>query len=120
MTLEEKLKKIQSLKKEVTNKYIEINKIQKEVIEEMLDSKTKSVEISKGLQAVLVSFIEKKIDYDKLTKDYPDIYVLGLKTTFSKKQALNCISSKVLESVLKDCIITEKSYDIKYKRGVRK
>lgn len=120
MALEKKLKRLQQLKKEVAAKYKEINKLQNEVIDEMLKVKKKEVDLSKTLHATLAWCIEKKIDYDKLIKEYPDIYLFGLKPTFSRKQALNSVSEEVLSSVLKSCIVQEKNYSIKFKRGVKK
>lgn len=116
MTLDQKANKILKIKKNVTKEYKEMSRLKKEIIEEMSNLDIKDLELSKGLHAIVVSNYEKQIDYDKLFNTYPDIYVLGLRTTFSKKQALNSISSKVLSNVLKDCIKKENDYDIKFKR----
>jgi hypothetical protein len=116
MILEEKLKQMQKIKEDIKKSYVELNRMKKEVVAEMVESGNKTVDYKGDLHATLVWAVEKKIDYDKLQRDYEDVYVLGLRPSFSKEQALNSISSTLLNRVLKDCTITEMGYELKTKR----
>jgi glutamate racemase len=117
MSLVENLKRIEQVQEEIKQKYIEIDHLKKAVVKEMLESGNKDITLENGLHETLVWVVEKKIDYDKLQKQYEDIYILGLRPSFSRTQALNCISLPLLNKVLKDCTITEMGYQLKEKKG---
>lgn len=117
MSLNENLKRIEQVQEEVKQKYVELDRLKKAVVKEMLESGNKNIVLENdGLHATLVWVVEKKIDYDKLQKNYEDIYVLGLRPSFSRTQALNSISLPLLNKVLKDCAITEMGYELKTKK----
>ena len=116
MTLEEKLREIQVIKNEITRLYTKLNPLKKEVVKEMVDTEIKALTLDKDLHATLVWVVEKKIDYDRLMRLYGDIYLLGLKTTFSKTQALNSVSSSLLNKILKDCTKTKMGYELKIRK----
>jgi len=114
--LNENLKRIEKIKEEITDKYVELDRLKKEVVREMLENGTKDIELENGLHETLVYVVEKKIDYEKLQKCYEDVYILGLRPSFSKTQALNSVSVQFLNKILKDCTITTKGYRLKTKK----
>jgi predicted phage-related endonuclease len=116
MELKESLKRIEQVREEIKKSYVELDRLKKEVVKELVESGSKTVDLEGDLHATLVWVVEKKIDYDKLQKEYEDIYVLGLRPSFSKTQALNSVSAPLLNKILKDCTITEMGYELKTKR----
>ncbi len=111
-----KLHRLQEIKANVRSEYAEMDVLKKEIVKEMVESKTKIVDIDKHLQATLVWVVEKDIDYEKLMRLYPDIYILGLKPTFSTKQALNSVSPNLLNKIIKDCTKQSAQYNLKVGR----
>ncbi len=111
--MKQKLEIIQSIKANIRLEYVVMNKLKKEIVKEMVETNTKLIDLDKNTQATLVWVVDKEIDYDKLMKLYPDIYKLGLKPTFSTKQALNSVSPKLLNKIIKDCTKTTKEYNLK-------
>jgi hypothetical protein len=111
--MKQKLEIIQSIKANIRLEYVVMNKLKKEIVKEMVETNTKLIDLDKNTQATLVWAVDKEIDYDKLMKLYPDIYKLGLKPTFSVKQALNSVSPKLLNKIIKDCIKETKEYKLK-------
>ena len=111
--MKQKLEIIQSIKANIRLEYVVMNKLKKEIVKEMVETNTKLIDLDKNTQATLVWAVDKEIDYDKLMKLYPDIYKLGLKPTFSTKQALNSVSPKLLNKIIKDCTKTTKEYNLK-------
>ena len=122
MTLNEKLKKVQEIRNKISKLYIELNTIKSDIVKDMVESdkQKETIDIDSNYQATLVWAVEKKIDYEKLMESYPDIYILGLKNTFSSTQALNSISSNLLNKVLKDCYKTNMGYELEFKKRRRK
>ncbi len=119
-TLSKKLERINEIRQEINKLYAELNPLKQEVIKHMVenDMQKEVVKLSETHIATLKWTIEKKIDYEKLQRCYPDVYKMGLKPVFSSTQALNSVSSKLLNKILKDCYNTNMGYklDIK-KRG---
>ena len=113
VTLTEKIKQIKKTKDNISKEYGYIENLTKEIVQEMRDNELKEIKIDDDLKAVLIWAVEKKIDYEKLMEKHADVYELGLKTTFSATQALNSVSVKLLNQVIKDCSIVEIGYKIK-------
>ena len=90
--------------------------LKKDIVKEMVEMDIKVLDIDKNTQATLVWAVDKDIDYDKLMKLYPDIYKLGLHPVFSIKQALNSVSPKLLNKIIKDCTKTNAKYNLKVGR----
>ena len=118
--MQQKLNRLQEIKANVRNEYAEMNVLKKDIVKEMVESQNKIIDIDKSTQATLVWTVEKNIDYDKLMKLYPDIYKLGLKPTFSTKQALNSVSPTLLNKIIKDCTKETKEYKLKVGRSYGK
>ena len=114
--MKQKLDRLQEIKANVRLEYIEMNTLKKEIVKEMVETDNKVVDIDKTTQATLVWVVDKKIDYDKLIKLYPDIYKLGLRPTFSTKQALNSVSATLLTKIIKDCTKQSSQYNLKVGR----
>ena len=114
--MKEKLDRLQEIKANIRLEYAEIDTLKKAIVKEMVETNHKVVDIDKNTQATLVWVVENKLDYDKLMKLYPDIYKLGLKPTFSTKQALNSVSPKLLNKIIKDCTKTTAQYNLKVGR----
>ena len=117
MTLEDKLLEIKVIKDEVSNLYIKMGRLKKDVVKEMVGTDNKDLELTENLHATLVWALDKKIDYDKLKGQYGDIYTLGLRTTFSAEQAFQSVSKSLLQKILKDCTIQKMGYELKFKKG---
>jgi hypothetical protein len=114
--MKQKLDRLQEIKANVRLEYAEMDILKKDIVKEMVETDTKIIDLDKNTQATLVWIVEKDIDYDKLMKLYPDIYKLGLRPTFSTKQALNSVSPKLLNKIIKDCIKETKEYKLKVGR----
>ena len=114
--MKQKLDRVQEIKSNIRLEYAEMSVLKKDIVKEMVETDNKIVDIDKGSQATLVWVVEKNIDYDKLMKLYPDIYKLGIKPTFSTKQALNSVSPNLLNKIIKDCTKTTAQYNLKVGR----
>ena len=111
-----KLNRLQEIKANIRLEYAEMDILKKEIVKEMVETRNKFINFEVNTQAILVWVVEKDIDYIKLMKLYPDIYKLGIKPTFSTKQALNSVSPKLLNKIIKDCTKTTKEYNLKVGR----
>ena len=114
--MKQKLDRLQEIKSNIRLEYAEMDILKKDIVKEMVETNNKVIDLSNGKQATLVWAVENKIDYDKLMKLYPDIYKLGLKPIFSTKQALNSVSPKLLNKIIKDCTKTTAQYNLKVGR----
>jgi hypothetical protein len=113
-----KIKRISEIRKEIQASYSELNELQKDIVKEIVESKQvetyKSIDISEEEHMDLVWAFDKRIDYDRLKKDHPIIYEIGLQTTWSKTQALNAIDNKMLlETVLGGYTTLNGEYKVK-------
>jgi len=111
--MKQKLARLQEIKANIRSEYAEMDILKKEIVKEMVESDNKIIDLDKNTQATLVWVVDKDIDYDKLMELYPDIYKLGLRPTFSTKQALNSVSSKLLTKIIKDCAKQSSKYNLK-------
>ena len=114
--MKQKLDRLQEIKANIRLEYAEMDTLKKEIVKEMVETDNKIVGLNNNNQATLVWIVEKNIDYIKLMELYPDIYKLGIKPTFSTKQALNSISPNLLNKIIKDCTKTTKEYKLKVGR----
>lgn len=114
--MKQKLDRLQEIKANIRLEYAEMDILKKDIVKEMVETSNKEINLGNGNQAVLVWAVENKIDYEKLMKLYPNIYKLGLKPTFSTKQALNSVSPKLFNKIIKDCTKTTAQYNLKVGR----
>jgi predicted GTPase len=114
--MKKNLNRLQEIKANIRLEYAEMDILKKDIVKEMVETDIKVLDFGKTTQATLVWVVENKLDYDKLMKLYPDIYKLGLRPTFSTKQALNSVSPKLLNKIIKDCTKTSSKYKLKVGR----
>ena len=62
-------------------------------------------------------YANRLIDYDKLKKNYPEIYKQGLVASFSFAEASKTMDVKMLRQVMKDCMVKAPNYKLKYERS---
>jgi len=114
--MKQKLDRLQEIKANIRLEYAEMDLLKKAIVKEMVETDNKIIDLDKSNQATLVWAVDKEIDYNKLMKLYPDIYKLGLRPTFSTKQALNSVSPKLLNKIIKDCTKQSSKYKLKVGR----
>lgn len=118
MNIKENIQKMSELRQSIKDLYSELNALEKEIVSELKKSGKekgfKTLEISESEQADLVWAFEKRIDYDRLKKEHPKIYEMGLETRFNQRKALMSIESNaLLQTVLKDYTTIDGDYKIK-------
>lgn len=106
------------LRQSIKDLYSQLNELEKEIVSELKKSGQEkgfqTLEISENEQADLVWAFEKRIDYDRLKKEHPKIYEMGLETRFNQRKALMSIESNaLLQTVLKDYTTIDGDYKIK-------
>jgi hypothetical protein len=117
MTCHSELKRLAEIRQEITALYKEKYTLEQSLIDKMVASKEKTAELDDGTyRYTLVWVYDKKIDYERFQRLYPDVYQLGLQTTFSMNTALRAIDSGLLEAIIKDCTTVNPHYKIKGKR----
>ena len=116
--MKQKLDRLQEIKANIRLEYAEMDLLKKAIVKEMVETDNKIIDLDKSNQATLVWAVDKEIDYNKLMKLYPDIYKLGLRPTFSTKQALNSVSPKLLNKIIKDCTKQSSKYKLKVGRKI--
>lgn len=127
--LNKKLIELHHIREHIKATYQRLNELEKEIIDEIVadsefKSEYKSIDIDDKIHADLVWAFEKRIDYDRLKAEQPELWQQGLYTAFSPSQCLKGISHRALvETVLKDYTTLDGHYTIKtkeIKKGVRR
>lgn len=120
MTLEEvkkKLDRLEDARQEINNLYIERQNIEKEIIPFMIENKDKFKSFENEDYIFKLTWVfDKYIDYEKMKKQYPDIYMLGLTRTFSKNVLLKTVDNKTAAKILKDCTYDGSHYRVRDKK----
>lgn len=117
-----KLDRIEEIRNDIKNSYVELNKLEKEVIELWLENKDLVLESKKHIYQMLWIY-EKEIDYEELEKNYPEIYILGLRPSFSKEHLFHSVSVSVGNEILRNHTYDLSRYKLKRKgknKNVRK
>jgi predicted phage-related endonuclease len=110
------LKRLGEIRKSIKALYQEKSELESELIKGLLEKGEKSVMITENEHLDLVWVFDKKIDYDRLKANYPDIYELGLITSFSSKQALLSMDKELWDAVLRDCLTLDPHYEVKKRK----
>lgn len=110
-----KLERLEHLRNQVKDIYVEINELEKEVKEIWLNDKSLVLE-SDNYAYNMLWVHSKEIDYNKLEKLYPEIYILGLRPTFSKEHLFHSIDKNLANKVLRECLIDTSEYKLERKR----
>lgn len=119
--MKNKLKRLESIRNEINILYAEKQVLDKDVIQYFIDNKDKFSELELDDYIVSLKWIyEKEIDYEKLEEMYPEIYILGLLPTFSKKQLLKVVDKEQARLILKECTYDTSHYKMVMKRKRKK
>jgi len=115
--MKDKLERLDEIRKQITKLYTEKKELEKEIVEEvkLTDSKW-FMDLDDDYILRVKEFTEKEINYEMLKEKYPDIYELGLMTSFSLKTALNTIDYKLFNEILKECSTFSKGYKVSKER----
>lgn len=115
-----KLSRLQEIRDEVRKLYAEKEKLEQEVIDNMVLNDLKEIDLNdNGIGDELVTLkwvFETKLDYERLQALYPKIYEQGLITSFSVNRALKSVDKKLLKMIIDDCRTARPHYEIRYKK----
>jgi len=118
--MKELLKELQEINQKIKKIYAKKSVIEAKIIEIMVERKEKEVVYNENEISTLVWVFDKKIDYEKLQKEYPQVYELGLYTSFSATRALKSMDSKLFNAILRDCTTVEPHYELKRKGKIKR
>lgn len=114
--MKEELKRLTEIRIEVKRLYGEKNRLETSVIDEVVKNGSEKIMMLNETEVLeLVWVFDKRIDYDRLKLLYPEIYALGLETTFSANKALKSMDKKLFNLILNDCTTIDPHYKVKYK-----
>jgi predicted phage-related endonuclease len=113
--VKEKIKRLNEIRQEISKLYKEKEELEQKVIDAMVELGDKNIPFNDFEVLTLAWVFDKKIDYERLKALYPEVYELGLTTTFSTNQALRSMDTKFFNLILKDCLSQEPHYVVKYK-----
>ena len=115
--MKKKLERLSEIRTSINELYKEKSRLEDEIITHVIDNKLdkENIMLDDKMRMALVWVVDKRIDYDKLQKDYPDVYELGIVPTFSATQALNGIDRDLFNKILRDCTTVRPHYKAKYK-----
>ena len=113
--MKKELERLTELRKQLRDIYAEKSELEKAIVAYAVGNDLQKGEMELNDQEVITFawVFDKKIDYEKLMEQYPDIYELGLKTTFSASQAMLAMDKKLLRKILDDCSVSNPHYEAK-------
>ncbi len=118
--MEQELKRLEEVRGEINKLYREKSELETKVIQHMITQGDKSVQTLDDKSILTLKWVyEKKIDYEKLEREYPDVYELGLLTTFSANKCILAMDRIIFNEILKECTIPNNHYELK-KESVKK
>ena len=115
-----KIERLEEIRKSINNLYQEKSEIEKDIIKELVELGDKSIPLNDNQNLTLLWIYEKKIDYERLKEKYPNVYKLGLMTTFSSNQALRSMDKNLWEKILQDCLTVNPHYELRKTKKKRK
>lgn len=119
--MKEELKRLSEIRIEVKRLYGEKNRLETSVIDKVVESGSEKImALNKNEVLELVWVFDKRIDYERLKLLYPEIYALGLETTFSANKALKSMDKKLFNLILNDCTTINPHYKVKYNKRRKK
>lgn len=120
--MNDKLKRLEEIRIETNNLYIEKQSLEKEIIQHFIDNKELFNEIELDNHIATLKWVyEKEIDYEKLEELYPEIYILGLRPKFSRKQLLKVIDDvNMIKLILRECTYNTSHYKLQLKNKRKK
>lgn len=66
---------------------------------------------------VIKYYANRLIDYNRLKRDYPDMYALGLISTFSVDELLKTVDRETALAIIRDVSVRNPKYVLRYERG---
>lgn len=119
--MKDKIDRYNHLSHEITKLYLERNELESDIVDEFLTDKEKYSNLETDWYFINFAFKSKRIiDYEKMERDYPEIYMLGLRPTFSKDTLLNSLDKNITENIIKECTYLENKYKITRKKKYKK
>lgn len=112
--MKEQLNRLSEIRKELATIYGEKSRLEQEVIDELVELGQKEIDVDDYNLATLKWVFDTKIDYERLKMLYPEIYEMGLQTTFSANRALKAVDKKLFKMILDDCRTVEPHYELIY------
>ena len=112
----EELKELGKIQKDINKLYARKKDLEQKVIDKMVENKENGTKYAENEVYTLVWVFDKKIDYEKMKSMYPDVYMLGLQTSFSATKALNSMDSRLFNAILRDCTTVEPHYELKRRK----
>jgi predicted phage-related endonuclease len=113
----EELKELGKIQKDINKLYARKKDLEKKVIDKMVENKENGTKYAENEVYTLVWVFDKKIDYEKMKSMYPDVYMLGLQTSFSATKALKSMDSRLFNAILRDCTTVEPHYELKKEKS---
>lgn len=112
-----KLNRLEQIRNETNALYAEKQGLEKEIIQHFIDNKENfdSIELDDYI-ASLKWVYEKHIDYEMMEELYPEIYVMGLLPTFSKRHLLKLVDKEQARLILRECSYSSSHYKVMLKR----
>lgn len=115
--MKDKLLRLDEVRKEITKLYTEKIGLENEIGEYVKEhGEDWYIDLDEKYIVNVKEYVEKEIDYEMLKEKYPDVYEMGLMTTFSLKTALNAIDYKLFNEILRDCSTIKKKYKVSKER----
>lgn len=118
MTNDKLVKEMSNKLQEIYKLYGELNVLENEFINRVR-AKTipkKNLSLNSDYDIVLKYYANRLIDYTKLERDYPEIYALGLISTFSVDELLKVIDKQTAFEIIRDVSIRNPKYVLRYER----
>ncbi len=116
MEFNEKVLKIKEIKGKIKELYIEKNRLEKEVIEEIENGQTPFV-ITQEEVIELVVMYKDNLDLGLLREFYPSVFDFGQRFTFDWEQASYAFESpNDFWKLVKNCKVKEKSLKVRKKK----
>lgn len=114
--IKDKLEGIQEHRSNIRKEYSGINKLEGDIIQLMIENDLKQIELGDKLYELMWIY-DKKIDYDKLKELYPDIYELGLQSTFSKKLLYLTVDEEYADKIINECTTMSPHYELRSRKN---
>lgn len=115
--MKDKLLRLDEVRKEITKLYTEKIALETEIGEYVKEhGENWHIDLDENYIVRVKEMVDKEIDYEMLKEKYPDVYELGLTTTFNLKTALNSIDYKLFNEILRDCSTYGKKYKVSKER----
>jgi predicted phage-related endonuclease len=115
--MKDKLLRLDEIRKEITKLYTEKISLETEIGKYIKENgENWYIDLDEKYVVNAKEYVEKDINFEMLKEKYPDVYELGLITSFNLKTALNSIDYKLFNEILKDCSTFTTKYKVSKER----